>query len=223
MRSFKKGKCCSNQTVTSVSGSSCRLNTTTSAAQRLLISTDEMKVLLVVSVMFALLHLGQHEPCNSPGDKGADKKFVKKHILQPQDIPGLDENFDRTSTTEWQKYLKAKGLCKGRPMQSFFEKRDQRKVEAICRGEGTQVASMTPRPTEDRKNFCISDKDIDVYNFEVENNNCKVKLPVEKLKRRVIVACDLFGTKCLPAHFQWYKTQESSGKKCSGGRVSGLV
>nr|XP_040037882.1 uncharacterized protein LOC120822349 [Gasterosteus aculeatus aculeatus] len=223
MRSFKKGKCCSNQTVTSVSGSSCRLNTTTSAAQRLLISTDEMKVLLVVSVMFALLHLGQHEPCNPPRDNNAYDKFVLKHILQPQDIPELDENFTRTSTTEWQKYLKAKGLCKDRPKQSFFEKRDQEKVEAICRGGGFRVKSINKPPKDDRKNFCISKKKIGVYNLKVENNSCEVKFPVKQLKRRVIVACDLFGTKCLPSHFQWYETQNSSKISCSGGRVSGLV
>nr|XP_040037883.1 uncharacterized protein LOC120822350 [Gasterosteus aculeatus aculeatus] len=214
MRSFKKGKCCSNQTVTSVSGSSCRLNTTTSAAQRLLISTDEMKVLLVVSVMFALLHLGQHEPCNSPLDNNAYNKFVKKHIVHTA--------FDRTSTTKWQKYIDKKKLCDiKRSKQTFFEKKDQETVNAICINGGTQVQASYQPEDPNLKNLCISNTEMNMTLLKI-NNNCKVTSATQECKK-VIVGCNKFDKGCLPAHFEKNKGQKSNGKKCSGGRVSGLV
>ncbi|KAL6118285.1 uncharacterized protein ACO6RY_03115 [Pungitius sinensis] len=185
-----------------------------------------MKVLLVVAVMFALLHLGENQPCKSPRYHQAYDDFVRKHILHPENVPGLDEDFDRADKASWQKYIDKKKLCdkkstKIRTVQSFLEKEHQEEVVAICRGGGTRVISIKPTPKEDRNNYCISNEEINVHILEI-NKNCKVT-QAAKERKRVIVACDLVGAQCRPVHFQWYKTQSSSDKKCSGGLIPVVV
>ncbi|XP_037312503.2 uncharacterized protein LOC119198974 [Pungitius pungitius] len=171
--------------------------------QRLLISTDEMNVLLVITVMFALLHLGKNQSCTTKSGQDEYKDFVKKHFVQ--------KKFDRKSRVQWKKYIEDKGLCH-REEQSFLEQEDQKNVEAICGVKGHQVQDIY-QPKQ--KNLCISTGKMIMYHLKVENK-CEVTV-CRREKTPVVVACNKVANKCLPVHFQEFAKQKAGTTSCNGG------
>ncbi|XP_054483014.1 uncharacterized protein LOC129115790 [Anoplopoma fimbria] len=145
-----------------------------------------MKIVLLITITFTLLDLGENQPCQSYSNNNNAGRFVQRHIVK--------KTFDRTSKTEWERYIRANQIC-ATTTQSFLE--NQRRVEKICNGKG--------HPISNNGNLCISDSRMQVYDLII-NNNCKVTSISDAMKP-VIVACNIVGNRCRPVHFEGYINQ----------------
>ncbi|XP_054483463.1 uncharacterized protein LOC129116766 [Anoplopoma fimbria] len=146
-----------------------------------------MKIVLLITITFTLLgDLVANQPCQSYNNNNNADEFVKRHIVK--------KIFDRTSKTEWERYIRANQIC-ATTTQSFLE--DQTSVEKICNGKG--------HPISNNGDLCISDSHMRVYELKVKNN-CKVTRISDAMKP-VIVACNIVGNRCRPVHFERYINQ----------------
>lgn len=104
-------------------------------------------------------------------------------------------------------YLKRKKLCGRTAVQSFIDE-DEDKVKQVCGTSGNQVV---PQPGRSG-NLCISKKKMrvyDVYSTKCSRINSKMKI------RKVVLACDKVGNRCLPVHYQKPEALEASDQDCS--------
>lgn len=138
------------------------------------------------------------EPCLPSTDNNAYEKFKRRHILNTE-MSCLDQN-------RWTEYLTNNGLLGRTPVQSFFKKKDEEAVRAICNGEGRVY----------KNNLYISDKEFEVCHVTTDQNGT---VHVELKTQCVIVACNRIGDECVPVHYEKYNNQIPSDKVCGGKKA----
>lgn len=167
-----------------------------------------MNVVLLITITFTLILVhgspkkvahNQH-PCEKKNKNNAYNKFVWKHILK--------ETFDKSSTSEWEKYLRMKHLCKRR-RQTFFMESDEENVKKICNGHGVI--------NNEHDNLCTSDSKMLVYYLNV-TSNCKI-LSKKEFRKYVVVACDKVENVCLPVHFEMFTNKRPNGVRPCGPQI----
>lgn len=147
-------------------------------------------MLSLMAITALTLHTGlceldmQHPkmPCTPAKNMNAYNSFLKKHIRD--DFP-TDLKKDN-----WKKFIKRIGTW-DRPVQSFFPLSLKNNLTDVCSSGGKMY----------RGNLCISKKPFSFITVKIDIMTKTIKT-VERLKNYVILACDRFGNKCLPDHFE---------------------
>ncbi|XP_042596631.1 uncharacterized protein LOC122139958 [Cyprinus carpio] len=127
-------------------------------------------------------------PCTEAENENGYNTFLKRHVRN--DIP-TDLNKEN-----WKKFINRIRTW-NRTIQSFFPFSEKDNVEAVCSSGGKMFES----------NLCISKKPFSFITIKIDSKK-KIIKSVNLQKQHVILACDKFGNKCLPDHF------EANTKKC---------
>ncbi len=121
------------------------------------------------------------QPCTEANDQDAYETFLNHHLRKdaPKD---LNKGY-------WQKFINKINTW-DRPIQSFFNFREARRVLAVCSSGGKMY----------KGNLCISKKPFKF--FTVEINKKKQVKRVKVQEQHVILGCDTIQNQCLPIHFE---------------------
>lgn len=134
-------------------------------------------------------------PCLRKGKNNAYYKFEKKHILKT--------DLDNTDTNQWKNYIEDNGLCGRVEVQTFFKRKDNDMVIAICNGEGLVYD----------QNLCVSDKVFVVFHVTSRYTSQCFCDSVNKTTHKVVLGCDVVDNQCLPVHYQKYDNQKPQNNK----------
>ncbi len=127
-----------------------------------------------------MLHPSQ--PCTKAENKNGYNTFLKRHVRNDTPTDLNKEN--------WKKFINRIGTW-NRTIQSFFPFSEKDNVEAVCSSGGKMF----------KGNFCISKKPFSFITVKIDSKK-KIIKRVNRQKQHVILACDKFGNKCFPDHFE---------------------